>query len=256
MPQLQIEQFICRSDNFCVLIHDPETGDTASIDAPQEGPILEALERTGWKLTHILTTHHHQDHVDANKALKKKFGVTIIGPAGEARRIPGIDKPVSQGDMFTFGSFEVQVIETPGHTLGHISYYFPAAKTVFAADTLFALGCGRIFEGTAPQMYNSLQKLAALPDDTQVYCGHEYTLSNARFAVTVDPDNGELSSRLREIETLRAEDKPTLPTSIGLEKRTNPFLRASDPGIRKVLGMANADDVAVFAEIRKRKDNF
>jgi hydroxyacylglutathione hydrolase len=253
LPELQIEQFFCRSDNFGVLVHDPESGLTASIDAPAEAPILEALERTGWTLSHILTTHHHADHVEANLALKNRFGVEIIGPEG---KIPGIDRTVGDGDSFRFGAFDVEVIATPGHTLDHICYYFPQAGTAFTADTLFALGCGRIFEGTAPQMHNSLGRLAALPDDTTIYCGHEYTLANARFALTVDPDNEALLQRAREIETLRADDKATLPTTLGLEKRTNPFLRASDRGIRKVLGMENADDVAVFAEIRRRKDNF
>jgi hydroxyacylglutathione hydrolase len=253
LPALKIEQFTCRSDNFCVLVHDSQTGLTASVDAPEEAPILAALERTGWTLSHILTTHHHADHVEANLALKDRFGVEIIGPEGG---IPGVDRTVGDGDSFRFGAFDVEVIATPGHTLDHVCYYFPQARTAFTADTLFALGCGRIFEGTAPQMHNSLARLAALPDDTTIYCGHEYTLANARFAVTVDPDNEALLRRAREIEALRAEGKPTLPTTIGLEKRTNPFLRAADPGIRKVLGMQNADDVAVFAEIRRRKDTF
>ena len=253
MPALKIDQFTCRSDNFCVLVHDSQTGLTASVDAPEEAPILAALERTGWTLSHILTTHHHADHVEANLALKNRFGVEIIGPEGG---IPGVDRTVGDGDSFRFGAFDVEVIATPGHTLDHVCYYFPQARTAFTADTLFALGCGRIFEGTAPQMHNSLARLAALPDDTTIYCGHEYTLANARFAVTVDPDNEALLRRAREIEALRAEGKPTLPTTIGLEKRTNPFLRAADPRIRKVLGMQNADDVAVFAEIRRRKDTF
>jgi hydroxyacylglutathione hydrolase len=253
LPALKIDQFTCRSDNFCVLVHDSQTGLTASVDAPEEAPILAALERTGWTLSHILTTHHHADHVEANLALKNRFGVEIIGPEGG---IPGVDRTVGDGDSFRFGAFDVEVIATPGHTLDHVCYYFPQARTAFTADTLFALGCGRIFEGTAPQMHNSLARLAALPDDTTIYCGHEYTLANARFAVTVDPDNEALLRRAREIEALRAEGKPTLPTTIGLEKQTNPFLRAADPRIRKVLGMQNADDVAVFAEIRRRKDTF
>jgi hydroxyacylglutathione hydrolase len=253
LPALKIDQFTCRSDNFCVLVHDSQTGLTASVDAPEEAPILAALERTGWTLSHILTTHHHADHVEANLALKNRFGVEIIGPEGG---IPGVDRTVGDGDSFRFGAFDVEVIATPGHTLDHVCYYFPQARTAFTADTLFALGCGRIFEGTAPQMHNSLARLAALPDDTTIYCGHEYTLANARFAVTVDPDNEALLRRAREIEALRAEGKATLPTTIGLEKQTNPFLRAADPRIRKVLGMQNADDVAVFAEIRRRKDTF
>lgn len=256
MTPLQIEQFTCRSDNFGVLIHDPASGATASIDAPEENPILDVLEQKGWQLTHILVTHHHHDHVEANIALKKKFGVKIIGPRDEADKIPGLDEAVGGGDRFKFQDFDVEVIATPGHTLGHISYYIPAAQTAFTADTLFALGCGRIFEGTPAQMHQSLQKLAALPDDTTVYCGHEYTEANAKFALTIDPENQQLVERAAEISDLRANGQPTLPTTIGLEKQTNPFLRAGDAHIRRHLGMDNESDEAVFAEIRKRKDNF
>ena len=253
---LQVEQFMSRGDNFGVLIHDPETGATASIDAPEEAPIRAALERTGWQLTHILTTHWHNDHVEANEALKKAFGVEIIGPEAEKAKIPGIDRTVGGGDSFTFGSEIVEVIDTPGHTAGHIVYHFPQSKLLFAGDTLFALGCGRLFEAPADVMHASLSRLAALPGDTAVYCGHEYTLSNARFAVTVDPGNAALAARLKEIEDLRSRDEPTLPTTIARELETNPFLRASDPSIRRHLGMEGASDVEVFAEIRKRKDNF
>ena len=200
MAALELDLFLCRTDNFGVLIHDPESGLTASIDAPEEAPILEALERRGWKLTHILTTHHHGDHVAANDALKERFGVTIIGPFGEASRIPGLDKAVRHGERFDFAGHSVEVIETPGHTAGHICFHFPQDKLLFAADTLFALGCGRLFEGTPATMWQSLGRLMALPDDTTVYFGHEYTLSNARFAVTVDPGNSELEARAAEIE--------------------------------------------------------
>lgn len=256
MTPLQIEQFTCRSDNFGVLIHDTKTGATASIDAPEENPILDVLEQRGWQLTHILVTHHHHDHVEANLALKKKFGAKIIGPRDEAAKIPGLDETVGGGDTFKFQDFDVEVIATPGHTLGHISYFIPGAQVAFTADTLFALGCGRIFEGTPAQMHRSLQKLAALPDDTTVYCGHEYTEANAKFALTIDPENQQLVQRAAEIFDLRARDEPTLPTTIGLEKQTNPFLRAGDPHIRQHLGMDNESDEAVFAEIRKRKDSF
>ena len=256
MTTLQIEQFSCRTDNFGVLVHDTESGATASIDAPEENPILDVLEKNEWQLTHILVTHHHQDHVEANLALKEKFSAKIIGPRGEAQKIPGLDVPVSGGETFQFADHDVQVIATPGHTLGHISYYIPSASTAFTADTLFALGCGRIFEGTPEQMFRSLQALAALPDDTTVYCGHEYTEANARFAVTVDPDNKKLARRAKQIKKMRADGKATLPTTIGQEKALNPFLRAHDRGIRGVLEMMDADDEAVFAEIRRRKDNF
>jgi len=254
MTPLEIDLFPCRSDNFGVLLHDPVSGATASIDAPEEKPILDALARRGWTLTHILTTHHHGDHVEANLALKQRFGATIIGPKRET--IPGIDRKVDEGDVFDFAGRRVEVIATPGHTLGHICFYLPEEKLLFAADTLFALGCGRVFEGTPAQMWGSLEKLAALPDETTVYFGHEYTLSNARFAKTVDPDNAALLARVAEIEALRAAGGFTAPTTIGLEKATNPFLRAGDPAIRRHLGMETASDAEVFAEIRGRKDRF
>lgn len=253
---IQIEQFMCREDNFGVLLRDPETGEVALIDAPQEAPILDAVKRTGWTPKLILTTHHHADHVEANLALKERFGLTIIGPEGEKDRIPGIDRTVSGSDTIRFGNETIEVIDTPGHTAGHVTYYFPKSGVVFAADTLFALGCGRLLECKPPVMYESLKKLAALPAETQVYCGHEYTLANARFALTVDPTNSALKERAARIEKLRADGKATLPTTIGEELSTNPFLRWHDPAIRRHLGMENATDAEVFAEIRKRKDNF
>lgn len=253
---LQIDQFMCRSDNFGVLVHDEASGQTALIDAPEESTILAAVERTGWKPTIILTTHHHADHVEANLALKERFGLKIIGPKAEADKIPGIDETVSEGSKLEFAGQKVEVIETPGHTAGHVSYFFPEAGVAFTADTLFALGCGRLFERPAPVMFESMKKLAALPASTVIYCGHEYTLSNARFALTIDPTNSALKERVARIEKLRADDKPTLPTTIGEELATNPFMRWHDPAIRKNLGMENATDVDVFAEIRKRKDNF
>lgn len=255
MP-LEIDQFMCRNDNFGVLIRDTATGVVALIDAPEEAAILAAIERTGWKPSIILTTHHHGDHVEANEALKARFGLEIVAPAAEASKIPGIDRQVREGDQVKVGASEAIVIETPGHTAGHVSYHFPEAKVVFTADTLFALGCGRLFECPPPVMHRSLAKLAALPPETAVYCGHEYTLSNARLAVTIDPENQELVLRADEIERLRSEGKATLPTSIGQELATNPFLRANDPAIRRNLGMESAAEVEVFTEIRKRKDSF
>ena len=256
MKPLEIEVFQCRSDNYGVLVHDPETGLTASIDAPEEQPILDALSRRGWTLTHILTTHHHTDHVEGNLGLKGRFELEIIGPINEAVAIPGLDRSVEDGYEFEFGGHTVCVIETPGHTAGHVCYYFPDDKVLFAADTLFALGCGRRFERTAADMWHSLQKLSALPDETAVYFGHEYTLSNARFALTIDPDNARLQERVREIEATRAANRFTIPTTIGLEKETNPFLRATDPAVRRNLLMESRSNEEVFAEIRKRKDSF
>jgi hydroxyacylglutathione hydrolase len=255
MP-LIVEQFPCRSDNFGVLIHDPDQRVTASIDAPEEEPIVARLKEKGWNLDRILTTHHHEDHVEANLALKRAYGCAITGPAKEADRIPGIDDRVSGGDSFRFGGYEVRVIDTPGHTIGHISYWLPGAGIAFVADTLFALGCGRIFEGTAEMMWNSLEKLAALPDQTVVYCGHEYTEANARFAVTIEPENPELMRRAEEVRRLRSEGAATLPTTIALEKSTNPFLRADEATVRARLGMDDAPAAEVFAEIRRRKDDF
>lgn len=256
MRKLDIEVFLCRSDNFGVLIHDSETGMTASIDAPEETPILEALSRRGWTLTHIFTTHHHFDHVDANLALKERYGCEIIGPRDEAVAIPGLDQAYSDGDSFDFAGRAVEVILTPGHTAGHICYYIPEEKLLFSADTLFAMGCGRLFERPAQDMWTSFQKLMALPDDTIVYFGHEYTQSNSTFALTVDPSNDALQKRHDEVVSTRKAGGFTIPTSIGVEKETNPYMRVSEASLRKHLGLTNATDTEVFAEIRNRKDNF
>ncbi len=241
MP-LIIEQFICRTDNYGVLVHDPDTGMTASIDAPEETAIAERLKARGWNLDYIFTTHHHLDHVEGNIGLKRAFGATITGPAMEADRIPGIDRTVRGGDRLLLGDYEIDVLETPGHTLGHVSYLVPKARTAFVADTLFAVGCGRVIEGTMDMMWDSLLRLAVLPDDTTVYCGHEYTEANIRFALTIEPDNSDLVRRAGEVKALRSDGRMTLPTTIALEKRTNPFLRAG-----------NAER---FAELRRRKDAF
>jgi len=252
---LEVHQFMCRSDNFGIFVRDSQSGVTALIDAPEERPILQAIEESGWQSPSLLLiTHHHSDHVEANLALKERFGLTIVGPAKEAEKIPGIDRSVREGDSIRIGKQEATVIETPGHTAGHVSYYFEASGTVFTADTLFALGCGRLFECKPPVMYQSLQKLAALPLETVIYCGHEYTASNARFALTIDPTNSALKERARKIEALVAQGMPTLPTTLAEEMATNPFLRWHDPAIRRNLGMSDATDEAVFAEIRKRKD--
>lgn len=250
---LAVHQFPARSDNYGVLMHD-ESGATASIDAPETDAVLAALEETGWTLTHILTTHHHMDHVAGNEDLKSRFGCEIVGPKAEADRIPGIDRAVSGGDTFDWAGHRIEVIATPGHTKGHIVYHLPEHHLLFAADTLFACGCGRVFEGTMEEMWGSLERLLDLPDETVVHAGHEYTLSNARFAVTIDPDNTELRERLAEVERLRAENRPTLPTTMARERATNPFLRVGDVAIRSGLGMMEASDAEVFAEIRRRKD--
>ena len=253
---LDIVQFPCLSDNFGVLLHDPKTGKTAAIDAPEAAPVMKVLAEQNWALSDIFTTHWHHDHVDGNLALKEKYRCHVTGPKYEAAKIPGIDKTVSGGDSFEFAGHRFEVIDCPGHTLGGLSYYVPSEKLLFAADTLFALGCGRLLEGTPDDMWASLSKLMTLPDDTIVYCGHEYTLSNAKFALTIDPENAELAVRAAAIAKMRERGETTLPTNMALEKRTNPFLRPHDPKIRTLLGMEAATDAAVFAEIRHRKNIF
>jgi hydroxyacylglutathione hydrolase len=256
MATLEIYQFPCLSDNYGVLIHDADGRVTASIDAPEADKVQAALARKRWTLTHILTTHHHADHTGGNAALKAATGCTIVGPRGEADKIPGIDIKVGDGDTFAFGSHRVQVLETPGHTAGQVNYFIPSAKVAFCGDTLFAIGCGRVIEGTPQAMWNSLKKLMALPRDTTVYCGHEYTQANAAFALTIEPANGALQKRAREVDALRDAGKPTLPTSIGLELDTNPFLRPHVAAIQKRLGMEGRPEWEIFAEIRARKNKF
>lgn len=253
---LQVHQFPCLNDNYGYLIHEPEAGVTATIDTPEVAPINAALEEKGWQLTHILNTHHHFDHAGGNEALKAQWNCTVVGAANDAERIPGIDVRVADGDSYAFGQAAAQVFEVPGHTSGHIAFYFADDGLVFVGDTLFALGCGRLFEGTPQQMWDSLQKLMALPDETVVYCAHEYTQANAAFALSVEPDNEALVARAKEIDQLRASGQPTVPTSIGLERATNPFVRPMSENLQATVGMAGADLVDVFAETRKRKDHF
>ena len=254
MAALEIYQFPCLSDNYGFLVHDSESGETACIDTPETAPILAALEKTGWTLTQIWNTHHHYDHAGNNEEIKRITGCTITGPAGEADKIPAIDRAVDDGDTVMLGAHEAHVLNVGGHTLGHIAFHMEGHA--FVGDSLFALGCGRVFEGTMAQMWESLQKLNALPDGTQIYCAHEYTTSNAAFAVTIDPDNEALSQRVSEISALRAANKPTVPTEIALERATNPFLRATDANVQARLNMSGAPAVDVFAEIRARKDSF
>ena len=256
MADFEIVQLPARSDNFAVLVHDHASGATASIDAPDAAPIRAELEARGWTLTHILVTHKHLDHVEGIKPLRQAYDLTVIGPQKSAAETGLYDQTVADGDHLEFAGADIRVIETPGHTLDHVSYYLPGENVAFVADTLFALGCGRVFEGTPEMMWDSLKKLRALPDETVVYCGHEYTMANAEFAISVEPENAALAARAAEIRTLRNEGKPTLPTTIGREKETNPFLRADDPGLAGVVGMAGADPAAVFAEVRGRKDRF
>jgi hydroxyacylglutathione hydrolase len=254
---LSIYQFMCLSDNFGVLVHDPETGSTAAIDAPDAQPILQALAKKGWELTDILITHHHFDHTQGIAGLKAAFPkARVVGPAREAAKIAGLDLEVGEGDTVKIGSREAMVIEVPGHTSGHIAYWFESEDLLFSGDTLFAMGCGRGFEEPAPVLYRSLMKLAALPAETKIYCGHEYTLSNARFALSVDPENSTLRDRANFVSMLRDNGQFTLPTTMALELATNPFLRADEASIQTTLGMRGADPAAVFTELRERKNNF
>ena len=254
MPRLDIHQFPALSDNYGVLVHDAAAGLTAAIDAPEAGAVRAALATKRWKLTHIFTTHHHADHTAGNLELKQETGCTIFGPRAEAARIPGLDTAVGDGDTFRFGTAEVRVLDTPGHTAGHISYFIPSEPVAFVGDTLFAMGCGRVIEGTMEMMWRSLEKIRALPPQTMIYCGHEYTLANGRFALMIEPDNQALVARVAEVEGLRKAGKATLPTRLDIELATNPFLRAAVPSIRKRLGLEAAADWQVFAEVRERKN--
>ena len=256
MTSLVFRQFICRSDNYGLLLHDDKSGETVAIDAPDADKIARQLDAAGWKLTHIFTTHHHGDHVEGNLALQKRYGCNIIGPRAEAKKIPGLDRDVAGGDRFTWQQREVQVLDCPGHTLGHIAFYMPSEDAVFAGDTLFSLGCGRVFEGTMEQMHHSVNQFAALPPSTRVFCGHEYTQSNARFALAMEPGNATLTQRATEVDRLLAEGRMTCPSTIGAELATNPFLRTGRSEIRRNLGMERATDAEVFAELRERKNAF
>ena len=249
---LEVYQFPCRSDNFGVLVHDPDAGVSASIDAPEADAIRSALAAKGWSLTHILMTHNHPDHTAGLADLKRETGCAVTGPA--KGRISGVDTGLAGGDTYSFGSATAKVIETPGHTLDHIVYWFEDAGLLFAGDTLFSLGCGRVFEGTPEQMWTSLQKLMRLPRETEVYCGHEYTLNNADFALTVESGNDALQMRAAQVRRQREAGQPTLPTTLGCELDANPFLRPDSPEIRQTLEMEGSSNAEVWAELRRRKD--
>ena len=256
MSSLEVHQFICRSDSYGVLLHAAASGETAAIDAPEAAAIERELERNGWALSHILTTHHHFDHVDGNLPLKEKYDCRILGPAAEMDRIPGIDLSFAGGGRFQFAGRDVQVFDCPGHTKGHIAFHMPGERLLFAGDTLFAMGCGRVLPGLLGDMWRSLDQFRALPRDTQVYCGHEYTEANARFALASEPGNAKLQARALLVKQQRAAGQMTCPTTIGGELDTNPFLRPDSAEIRNRLGLETASDADVFAELRRRKDNF
>jgi hydroxyacylglutathione hydrolase len=250
----EIRLFPCLTDNFGYLIHDAATGATASVDAPEAAPVVKALEHEGWTLTDILVTHHHGDHVGGISELKRKFGCRVVAPHDKSARIADVDLRVGQGDVVKIGDLLARVLETPGHTLDHISYVFDNEKALFAADTLFSIGCGRVFEGTYPMMWDSLLKLRALPDDFKLYCGHEYTAANVKFALTVEPDNAALKARAAEVTRLRADSKPTVPTLLGEEKKANVFLRADEPSVAASVRMKDRSAAEVFGELRERKN--
>ncbi len=250
----EIRVFPCLADNYGYLIHDPATRATASIDAPEAAPILAVLEREGWTLTDILVTHHHADHVSGIDELKRKYKCRVVAPHDNGTPIPLADQRVKEGDVVKVGELAARVLETPGHTLDHISYMFDSEHALFCADTLFSIGCGRVIEGTYPMMWDSLLKLRALPGETRVYCGHEYTAANVKFALTIEPNNPALNKRAEEVEKLRAANKPTIPSLLREEKEANVFLRADVASVAAAVGRAGKPAAEVFGEIRERKN--
>ncbi len=256
MIEPEVHMFPCLQDNYGFLIRDHEANLTAVVDTPDVEAIMTALEERDWSLTHILNTHHHLDHAGGNLEIKQRTGCIVVGPRADAARIPGIDVEVGDGDIFNFGAHEATVYDTPGHTRGHIVYHFAAADLAFVGDTLFAMGCGRLFEGTPQQMWQSLSKIMQWPDSTRLYCAHEYTQSNGRFALSVEPDNQALVDRCAEVDRLRSQGQPTVPTTLGLEKATNPFLRPESSGLQAGVGLPNGELIEVFARTRQLKDNF
>ena len=252
----EILQIPVLNDNYIYMLHDCLSLETAVIDPALEQPVLDILAEKGWQLNFVLNTHHHWDHVGANLALKQQTGCKIIAAASDRERIPGIDVGVEQGDVILLGQHQAQVIETPGHTSGHVVYFFAEDQALFCGDTLFVMGCGRLFEGTPQQMYTSLQALKALPPSTRVYCTHEYTMANAEFALSIEPDNLKLQEKMLAVKELRAANKSTVPTTIADEIATNPFFRVDNISIQKELGLVGAAPDVVFAALRRRKDDY
>jgi len=255
MP-LQIITIPCLADNYAYLIRETDTGQVAVVDVPEAGPILGALKDMDWPLHQILITHHHYDHIDGLEKLRAATGAKVYGAAADSHRLPKLDFALADGDNFKLGNETCKIMDVSGHTIGHIAFLFKNAGAVFSADSLMALGCGRVFEGDFAMMWGTMLKFKALPDYTLVYSGHEYTMSNAKFALTIEPDNADLKTRIADIEDKRTNNIPTVPASIGLEKATNPFMRADLPEVKVSMDMAEASDAAVFGEIRTRKDRF
>jgi len=256
MTDLDILQISVLGDNYVYLLHDPASGETACVDPAVAAPVLDALDEQGWRLSQIFVTHHHADHTGGNLELKRATGCCVVGSAGDAARIPGIDVQVREGDSVTVGGHLGRVLDVPGHTRAHVAYWFEDDKALFSGDTLFSLGCGRLFEGSPGQMWNSLLKFRALPDDTRVYCAHEYTNSNADFALSIDPGNETLNRRAAEVLRLRQSGEPTVPSILADEKAANPFLRADSGDLLAAAGLTGLDGPQAFAEIRRRKDSF
>ena len=253
---LQIVTVPCLQDNYAFLAHDAETGTTAVVDVPEAAPILAELDRRGWRADIVLLTHHHADHIQGLGDILERHAARVVGAAADAHRLPRLDQAVAEGDRVTIGAKAGRVIDVSGHTVGHIAYHFPDSAVAFTGDSLMALGCGRVFEGTMPQMWDSLQKLAALPPETMICSGHEYTAANARFALSVEPGNAALQARARATSDARQQGQATVPSRLSDELATNPFLRADTPEMRAQLGMEHATSAEVFAEIRIRKDKF
>ncbi|KAK8556361.1 hypothetical protein V6N13_064397 [Hibiscus sabdariffa] len=254
---LQIELVPCLGDNYAYLLHDVDTGTVGVVDPSEAAPIIDALSRKDWNLTYILNTHHHHDHTDGNAELKSRYGAKVIGSGIDKDRIPGIDIVLNDGEKWMFAGHEVQIMETPGHTRGHISFYFPGSRAIFTGDTLFSLSCGKLFEGTSEQMLSSLQRIMLLPDDTNIYCGHEYTLSNSKFALSIEPKNDALQAYAIHVAHLRNKGLPTIPSTLKIEKACNPFLRTSNAEIRQALEIpATVNDAEALGAIRRAKDNF
>lgn len=253
---LEILQIPALNDNYIYIVHEPNGWATAVIDPAVAQPVLQALDDKGWKLTHILNTHHHGDHVGGNAELKRKTGCAVVAVARDKERIPGIDVEVSEGDIIGLGHAEAKVLDVPGHTSGHIAFWFAEENALFCGDTLFGLGCGRLFEGHAEEMWASLEKIRTLPPSTRIYCAHEYTQANGRFALQIEPENKALQQRMASVDRMREQGLPTIPSTLQDELATNPFLRPHSQNIRHRLGLYKAADWQVFAEIRHRKDSF
>jgi hydroxyacylglutathione hydrolase len=254
---LKIELVPCLQDNYAYLLHDLNTGTVGVVDPSEAVPVIAALNKKNWNLNYILNTHHHFDHTGGNIELKERYGAKVIGSGADRDRIPGIDIALDDGDKWMFAGHEVLIMGTPGHTRGHISFYFPGSKLIFTGDALFSLSCGKLFEGTAQQMFSSLGKIMSLPDDTSIYCGHEYTLSNSKFALSIEPGNRTLLTYAAHITRLRNKGLATIPTTLEREKACNPFLRTSSVEIRRSLGIpSTADDAKALGVIREAKDRF